>query len=232
MKIQNEGRLPVSGPTVQVRPTVTVANTNDAVVDRLRRLIWTLELEPGAIVTESYLSELLGCSRTPAREALQRLAGEQLVEITPRRFVKIAEMNRSDVPVIFEAMLYAVRIAAELSASRISNRQLDVLSQILDEAEQAEQRSDLVGVLELDFMFHNTMTEATDNPYLAKAFAPIHRLAGRFGYAAYSVSGTSRASLAEHRGILEALVSRDRDLTVELASAHVAASRDRIQAEL
>lgn len=199
---------------------------------RLRRLIVTLELEPGATVTETYLSELLECSRTPVREALQRLAAEQLVEIAPRRVIRIAEMNVSDLPMLMEAMERAVSSTASLAASRVTNRQLDELTRILTEAESADSSKDFVTVLELDFRFHNAMTEATGNRYLVSAFAPIHRLATRFGYAAFSRAETARISLEEHREIVEALAARKPDVVETLAVAHVIAARDRIQAEL
>ena len=199
---------------------------------KLRRLIVTLELEPGATVTETYLSELLDCSRTPVREALQRLAAEQLIEIAPRRVIRIAEMNPSDLPVLMEAMERAVSATARLSAMRITNRQLEDLRRLLDEAETAEAKKDFVTVLELDFRFHNAMTEATGNRYLVGAFAPIHRLATRFGYAAFSRAQSAHASLREHRDIFAALEAREPEVVERLAVAHVIAARDRIQTEL
>ena len=69
---------------------------SDRIEHELRRMIVTLELAPGAEVSEPYLIERLKCGRTPLREALQRLAQEHLVVSVPRRGTSIAELSVSE----------------------------------------------------------------------------------------------------------------------------------------
>ena len=57
----------------------------------IRELIVTLELAPGSIVSERELQDRLGVGRTPVREALQRLEGERLVEVYPRRGSRLSD---------------------------------------------------------------------------------------------------------------------------------------------
>ena len=62
----------------------------------LERLIVTLELAPGAVVTERVLIERLSLGRTPVREAIQRLTWEGLLEVRPRAGIVVAPLNAGD----------------------------------------------------------------------------------------------------------------------------------------
>ncbi|MBM3538933.1 MAG: GntR family transcriptional regulator, partial [Alphaproteobacteria bacterium] len=65
----------------------------DRAYRRLEEMIVTLQLAPGAVVSETALSSRLGIGRTPIREALQRLARERLIVVLPRRGIMVAEVN-------------------------------------------------------------------------------------------------------------------------------------------
>ena len=71
------------------------ASLSDRAYRRLEEMIVTLQLAPGAVVSESALSKRLGIGRTPIREALQRLARERLVVVLPRRGIMVSEINVS-----------------------------------------------------------------------------------------------------------------------------------------
>ena len=100
---------------------------------RLEELIVTLQLEPGAVLSESVLSRDLGFGRTPIREALQRLAREGLVTILPRKGVLVSEVNPGICPRIARRSLCAGRASslpvcsstrASLSSCRVSSRRI------------------------------------------------------------------------------------------------------------
>lgn len=70
-----------------------IESKSDQAYRILEEMIVTTELEPGSLLSESRLVEKLGLGRTPLREALQRLDTENLVEIMPRRGIRITNIN-------------------------------------------------------------------------------------------------------------------------------------------
>src|SRR6266568_8196335 len=112
-----------------------MASLADKAYHELRGLIVSLELAPGAVIDERELIERLGIGRTPVREALRRLAHDQLVEVYPRRGmfvtgVDVRELARlSEVREVLEPE--AARLAAE-RATDVDRAELAALVEELD----------------------------------------------------------------------------------------------------
>ncbi|MCZ7665197.1 MAG: GntR family transcriptional regulator [Thermoleophilia bacterium] len=208
------------------------ARASDVIVEQLRRMIVTLQLEPGAVVTEVYLMELLKCSRTPLREALQQLAQEHLVVAVPRRGVWIADMSVFDFGQLMETTSWLFRLVARLAAEHASSDELDRMAQILDEAERADAAGDMPRAAELDFEFHSVMAGASRNHYAVDALVPLQRLVTRFSFVGFRKSGSAQGAIEDHHRILEALQARDADLADHRATEHAEHGRDRIRAGL
>ncbi|MGH6645242.1 MAG: GntR family transcriptional regulator, partial [Bradyrhizobium sp.] len=93
----------------------------------MRAMIIRGELEPGSPTQETKLSEALGVSRTPLREAMKLLAAEGLVELRPNRSPRISEIETDRIIELFEALAGIERLAAELAAQRATERELQRL---------------------------------------------------------------------------------------------------------
>ncbi len=91
----------------------------------LRGLIVSLELAPGAVIDERALIERLGIGRTPIREALRRLAHEQLVEVFPRRGMFVTNVDVRDLARISEVREALEPEAARLAAERATEEERD-----------------------------------------------------------------------------------------------------------
>jgi DNA-binding GntR family transcriptional regulator len=100
---------------------------------RLRELIVTLQFAPGSTIVESDLERLLGVSRTPVREALQRLAHDGLLHIYPRRAIGVAKLGLSETREIFEVRVALEVTAAGLAAERRSEADLARLHNLASE---------------------------------------------------------------------------------------------------
>lgn len=205
---------------------------SDAIADRLRRMIITLELAPGAVVTETYLQELLQCSRTPLREALQRLTQEHLVVSVPRRGVWIAELSLMDFGELVEMIDGVSRFVARLAAARVTDDVLERLADILERARQADSMGDLPMAAELDFDFHYLIAEASQNHYAVDVLAPLQRLVSRFSFVGFKRTGTAKGAIEDHDRVLEALRERDPDLAEARVAEHSEHGRQRIRAGL
>lgn len=214
------------------RPGPPTNRASDVVAEQLRRLIVTLALPPGAVVTQSDLMGRLQCGRTPLREALQRLSEEYLVIPVPGGGITIASLNIHDFVDVIEALVVVEGLSAHLAAKRITDCQVSKLEEIVDRAEEANREGEFSNVARLDFEFHNFIGQATHNRYLADTVARLHRVATRFSYLAWQRERNADTSLLEHRQILAALQNRDAVHAKQLTREHTLKSRDRIVAVL
>ncbi|MDY7078508.1 MAG: GntR family transcriptional regulator [Chloroflexota bacterium] len=208
----------------------TPGRESDRVEEELRRMIITLELRPGAMVSEAYLTKLLNCGRTPLREALQRLAQEYLIESVPRHGISIAGLGLVDFVDLIEAIVLVEGFSARIAAGRITDEELAKMEEIITRAEEASEKEKFSTVAELDYEFHCVAGQATGNRYLADTIARLHRLATRFGYIAWRHKGSSEMSLMEHRQILAAFKSRNPDEAERQTREHTLRAKERIVA--
>src|SRR5690242_10501106 len=118
------------------RLRVNRAALHEQAANRLRALIVQGDLAPGVPVNENDLSQSLGISRTPLREALKLLASEHLVELRPNRSAQIAPLHLQDIDELFEAVGGIERIAAEFAAQRITEKELQRLRALQDRMER------------------------------------------------------------------------------------------------
>jgi len=203
---------------------------SDDLVEQLRGMILTMELPPGGVYAEEALSELLGCSRTPLREAVQRLSYEHLVVSVPRRGVAVAELSMLDLGHLLEAIGELESIIAGLAAQRITDDQLLRLEESLAASEVAEQAKDFVLLAQLDFNLHQILAEATGNPYLQESSDILFRLEQRFVVLGFRRAGTARGAIEDHTAILAALRRRDPGETRRAIDEHWHHGRERMRA--
>ena len=151
----------------------------------LEELIVTLQLPPGAVVTEAALAARLGIGRTPIREALQRLARERLVTILPRRGILVAEENLTTQLRLLELRREVERLLARSAARRAGAEQRRRFGEVAAGMEQAARSGDDIGFMRLDRDFNLLMLEAARNEFAAAAMSLMHGLSRRFWYIHY-----------------------------------------------
>jgi DNA-binding GntR family transcriptional regulator len=206
--------------------------TSDRVLAQLRRMIITLELPPGAVVTEENLCALLECSRTPLREALRALAREHLVVSVPHHGVSIAELSITDFSALAEAMEGVGCFLSELAAERITEEQLALMEELTAASATATDAGDLAQAAELDFRFHQVLAEAAGNRFMIEVQDTLHRLIMRFTFLGFRRAGTAAGAVADHRQIIEALRSGDPHTAAEAMHHHMHDARERMLAAL
>jgi DNA-binding GntR family transcriptional regulator len=187
--------------------------------ERLRALIIEGVLAPGARLNERELSEQLGVSRTPLREAFRLLAAEGLLLQLPNRGVQVVALSRDDVRHAFEVMASLEGLAGELAAARVTDADLDDLKALQGELEKAHKRRDLPGYYRVNRAIHDRLNDIAGNPVLAQTYrtlnARLHALRSRS-----NLNGAKwDRAVTEHRSMLAALAARDgtalRDLLVQ-----------------
>ena len=123
-------------PVVAVVETDSARSQSESAYLRIRERIVSLDMRPGSVVNESRLREELKIGRTPIREALQRLAHENLVRSIPHRGTFVTDVNITDLARITEVRVVLESHAASLAAERLSVNDRESLTLLLEVLEQ------------------------------------------------------------------------------------------------
>jgi DNA-binding GntR family transcriptional regulator len=154
-----------------LRP-VPSAPTPELIADQLRARIIDGSLVAGVQLTEAHLSERLGVSRGPVREAMQRLIQEGLLVCVRNRGVFVVELGSADVVDIYTARAAVERHAAILVRRRRDPAALAALDAIVDDL-AAARRERWGRLAELDLTFHEALVGAAGSPRLVRMFATL-----------------------------------------------------------
>ena len=157
----------------------------DQAYDRLEELIVTLQLAPGAVLSESALATELGFGRTPIREALQRLAREGLVVILPRKGILVSEINPRNQLLVLEVRRELERLIARSGALRRTEEERLQFLAIADNMEKASRENDGIAFMRYDQELNLLEVQAAHNEYARRAMAQTHGLSRRFWYMHY-----------------------------------------------
>lgn len=188
---------------------------------RLRLLIVRGELRPGQPLGEADLSDALGISRTPLREALKQLATEGLVELRLNRSAVVAPFRREELNELFEAVAAIERGAAELAATRMDISDIERLEALQDKIEWHHGRGELREYFEINQQIHSAIVDFARNAVLKTTHEVLLARAERARFFGLSVLGRWEESVREHQEILAALRNGDADLAGRLLGRHV-----------
>ena len=153
-----------SGLAVLQQPDAARSQSEEAYL-RIRERIVNLDLPPGSVVHEGRLREDLAIGRTPIREALQRLAHENLVRSVPHRGTFVTDVNITDLARITEVRLVLEAEAARLAAERATAADRQAIEEIMTVLE-AGGATDQRGLMRLDQEIHRRVYHAARNSFL------------------------------------------------------------------
>jgi len=193
----------------------------DLVFEAIREAIVDGTLKPGERLMEASLAEELGVSRTPVREAIRKLELANFVVMIPRRGAYVADISLKDVADVFEIRGALEALAAELAAERASEDEIERLERLLVEIGKAIEARNVELVVDLDTQFHDVLFSASRNERLGQILSLLREHIQRFRTLTLSNPARMRVALDEHRGLVEALASRDGQLARRLAAEHI-----------
>lgn len=198
--------------------------------------ITTLELAPGAAINEQSLAAELNMGAVPVREALKLLAHDNLVIITPRHGLYVADVSQPDLEQISELRLSLESLCARLAAQRATADDLVVLEALRQEQSalaEAGASTDLSQasrrLFELDHKFHRAVAQAAHNRYLARTLDQFYGLSQRLWYLALPALGFLPASVEKHLELVEAIKAGDADRAEQVMHDHVQEFYDRVR---
>ncbi len=196
----------------------------DVVCDEIRAQIIAGIHPPGSRLVEDRLTEDLGVSRNPVREALRVLEAEGFVQMLPRRGAVVTELSRAEVMDLFDIRMSLEALAARLAAEKASDSDLALIRKLLEQRRSAVSKRDESKLADLNTRFHEMVIEASGNRQLAEIMFPL-RGRMQWVFASSKLTGWNR-SMEEHHGLLEAIEGRDGDLASQRATEHVVAARE------
>jgi DNA-binding GntR family transcriptional regulator len=178
-------------------------------------------LPAGAQLLEEEAAARLGMSRTPVREAMQRLARDGMVEIRPRHGMRVLPISPGDMAEIYD-LLYALEsTAAEIVAERGAEAPgLASLDEAVDAMDAALAREDLRAWAQADERFHLALVELTGNRRLIDAVATYWDQAHRVRVATLGLRPRPTRSNDDHRALVAAIRARDGKRAREIHSEH------------
>ncbi|MDP2063350.1 MAG: GntR family transcriptional regulator [Phaeovulum sp.] len=173
---------------------------------------------PGDRLVESELADRLGVSRTPVREALQRLETQSMLARDGRSLI-VASLDHNQL-----AELYVVRaelegLAARLAARHATPEEIRVLGDMV--AEDRAHIGDPVALSRANKRFHRQLHLASHNRYLVAQLDLVHRSMALLATTSLAAEGRGETALAEHQAIVDAIAAADAEAAQAALRAHI-----------
>ena len=184
---------------------------------------------PGDRLVESELADRFGVSRTPIREALQRLETQSLLTRDGRSLI-VASLDHNEM-----AELYVVRaelegLAASLAASHATPEEKSLLCQMVDEDEAL--LGDPSALARANRRFHHQIHLASHNRFLVRQLDLVHRSMALMAETSLAIDGRGAVALAEHRKIVAAIEAGDGEAACKALKSHISiAFQTRLRAD-
>lgn len=195
------------------------APLNKLVADSIRSRILAGDFPPGERLAEERLSEELGVSRMPVREALRALASEGIVTLEPRRGATVTAYTDAQVQELVEVRATLEGLNARLAARRHDPKQIAELKRIVESSSKITEKSELADIQRHNESFHAAVEHIAANSVLMGIVRSLRdRTALIF---AKQSRARVRQNWEEHAGIMRAIIAGDGDLAGLLASRHV-----------
>ncbi|MCB2216313.1 GntR family transcriptional regulator [Desulfofustis glycolicus] len=211
---------------------------SEQVYDLLRTKILHQEINPGEVLLEVAVSEALGVSRTPVREAFRLLQHDALVIKNPRGGVKVTELTLEELVEVSNLRLVFETYSIQLTCDRISTKEIGILEDLIREVDQIFSESgsgrelDLIRLAELNTKFHDILYEAAGSHYLKRILEIIRLPIMRYRPFSLETPKQRERSWTEHKQMIKLLKEKDKNGLKKLMRKHVKDASDAIAKKL
>jgi GntR family transcriptional regulator, rspAB operon transcriptional repressor len=200
-----------------------IRNLHEQTYWYLHQLIISHQLKPGSRINYDQLSEELGISKTPLRDAFNRLSQEGLVEIKPRSGTFVSVPNIKDVREVYDVRKALERQSIELAIDKIPQSELEKLLELNHDVEKKfHEKGDFQAFLDSDRVVHKTIIKYSNNSRIIHIMDTLNAQMSWFGYL---IIGKIRDRVSEatehHQAILEAMMNKDLETAMKMMEYHI-----------
>jgi DNA-binding GntR family transcriptional regulator len=188
---------------------------------QLSRAVLGSQLPAGTPLSVPELAQRLNISRSPVREAVQRLIYDGLAVSVPHRGAVVREIKPDDFRALLEVRDVLEGLAARLATLRATDDDLRALRDVLDEHARSVGSGDDAANVEFDTRFHRTIREIAGNDDLSTILGRIQGRAHLSRFTLWRAKRNTSDALAEHRAIYEAMAARDAEGAEQAARRHI-----------
>ena len=203
----------------------------DQIFEHLEKDILVGKYERGEILTEIKLSETLGVSRTPIREAMRRLEQEHIIKATPKGSMVVG-ISPADIEAIYEMRMRIEGLAASYAAKNATEEDLVALREVLELQKFYIDKKDPEKIMDCDSKFHKMVYEATGSVPLCNTLTELHKKIIKFRRVSVEMTERAKLSYEEHLKVYEAIAARDADKADKLMTEHVSYARENIRKKI
>src|SRR5665648_883774 len=178
-------------------------------------------LEPGTKLLENKIAEKMHVSRTPVREAMQKLLAEGFVKTTPNQTMVVTEVSPEDVKEVLQIRGVLEGLAARIAAKKINGQEIDELEKIIAQMSLYITKKDLLSYCKVDDEFHDLILNICGNKWIIQIRDNLGSFIYRFRIKSLSVPGRLKCSLEEHQKIMESLKKHNLEEADKLSQIHM-----------
>jgi DNA-binding GntR family transcriptional regulator len=219
-------------PNLNLGKLLPAPSLKEMALATIKEAMFSKKLEQEVMYTEAALTNELGISRTPVREALIHLASRGLITYFPRKGFKIKLLSEKDVANLFE-----LRLALELTVVRhitpaLTKKSLAEIEKARVQYGKAVQKGDPIESIQANMTFHACLADLTDNTYLINALDEIRDLTNLAGLRSLEDDSRTTEALGEHERIVAELKRQSLDGTLREMESHIRTTEARVLARI
>jgi DNA-binding GntR family transcriptional regulator len=211
---------------------VPAPSLTEMALSTIKEAILAKKLEPERMYTEAVLTNELGISRTPVREALIYLASQGLIIYFPRKGFKIKSLTEKDVENLFELRLVLERSVIGHIIPRLTDANMEQIERTWDGYLQTVRQSGPVMSIHANRDFHAGLARMTDNPYLIKALDQIQDFADLAAVRSLELDSRVPEAVGEHERIFAELKRKSLSGALQQMESHIRTTEQRVLARI
>lgn len=197
---------------------MSMSNFKQQAYSFIKEKILKCEYMPNSFINEKMIQQELNCSRTPIREALNRLEQENLLHIIPKKGILISDLSINEISMLYETRLlvepYIIRTYGEL----VSQQDLHEFEKLFTESIHAQ---DMAVSIEIDDKFHKSLCSACSNTYLLASLNETNMQNQRVRILTGLSKGRILKSQEEHLLVIRMMLEKEFEKAAKAMESHL-----------
>ena len=202
------------------------------VYEAVREAIFRGDMTPGSHLSEVDLSEQLGVSRAPVREALLQLEAEGMVELVPNKGAFVRGLSYKEVEEIYTTRTLLEGFAAALAADHASPEDINRIVKAAEKAKQMAGLGDLQNTLDADFEFHRLVWSVSGHSLIESILEKLESQIRAFMIVQAPLFGELLNSVLDHQELAEAIGNGNSTLARKVMAEHITTAGKKVLAWL